>query len=155
MARAQCIVRRGHKLLMVKHRQEGQEWWCLPGGGVEQGETPAAAALRELEEECRVKGRVLRETAAVHYAAGDSTYTYLIEIGDQEPRLGRDPEFQSRDQVLADVQWLSLREIPERDRAFLWAAGLLGVASFLAEVESWGNDASYPGDGKVAQQANP
>ena len=26
-------------------------WWVLPGGGVEPGETPAAAALREVQEE--------------------------------------------------------------------------------------------------------
>jgi hypothetical protein len=36
-------------------------------------------------------------------------------------------------------------EIPERDRAFLWAAGLLGVAEFSSEVSNWGDVVSYPG----------
>jgi hypothetical protein len=67
-----------------------------------------------------------------------------LEIGDQEPQLGIDPEFTGDAQILVDVRWLALSEIPERDRAFLWASGLLGLEDFLSEVESWGNEISYP-----------
>jgi 8-oxo-dGTP diphosphatase len=148
MTRAQCIVHRGNKLLMVKHRQDGKEWWCLPGGGVERGETPAQAALRELEEECCVKGVVVREISHVTYAPSDQARTFLVEIGAQEPRLGADPEFQSTGQILSEVKWVTLAEIPERDRAFLWAAGLLGIEEFLAEVSEWGDCISYPRQGE-------
>lgn len=45
----------GHVLLFhFAHRQgalAGVHYWATPGGGVEAGETPAAAALRELREE--------------------------------------------------------------------------------------------------------
>jgi hypothetical protein len=37
-----------------------------------------------------------------------------------------------------------LAEIPERDRAYLWAAGLLNVPEFLEEVSGWGDAISYP-----------
>jgi 8-oxo-dGTP diphosphatase len=127
MPRAQCIVYRENKLLMAKHRDQGVEWWCLPGGGVENGETPAEAALRELYEECSVEGAIVRQTSYLDF--------------------GSDPEFQEDNQALVDVQWLALHEIPERDRAFLWAAGLLGVGSFLKEVEGWGDAISFPGNG--------
>lgn len=63
MPRAQCIVTRGRLILMAKHSQGGLEWWCLPGGGVEPGETPEQAALRELGEECGVIGRIVRQTS--------------------------------------------------------------------------------------------
>jgi hypothetical protein len=43
------------------------------------------------------------------------------------------------------VKWLSLDQIPERDRVFLWAAGLLCIQEFLEEVSSWGDATSYPG----------
>jgi ADP-ribose pyrophosphatase YjhB (NUDIX family) len=144
MIRAQCIVHRGNKILMVKHRLDGIEWWCLPGGGVEQGETPSFAALRELEEECCVKGKILRQTAQGTDGIGVESVTFLIDIGNQEPHIGGDPEIIDFDQILVDMQWLTLAEIPERDRAYLWAAGLMNIAVFHDEVSNWGDEISFP-----------
>jgi 8-oxo-dGTP pyrophosphatase MutT (NUDIX family) len=146
MTRAQCIVHRENKLLMAQHHLNGKTWWCLPGGGVEQGETPAEAVLRELREECCVDGVIIRETSRWTYLDKDETITFLVDIGDQIPSLGQDPEAATGKQALAliDIQWLCLSEIPARDRTFLWAAGLLGVAGFWTEVSDWGNSVSYP-----------
>ena len=122
----------------------GQEWWCLPGGGLEKDEKPAEGALRELKEECNVQGLLIRQTSHIVYAPDDEAYSFLVEIGDQQPSLGHDPEVAKGEEVLVDVRWMLLSEIPERDRVFLWAAGLLGVGDFLKEVESWDNQLSYP-----------
>jgi 8-oxo-dGTP pyrophosphatase MutT (NUDIX family) len=129
---------------MVQHHHEDKIWWCLPGGGIEKGETPAEAALRELEEECCVSGVVICQTNHLMYPAEYEICTFLVDIGDQTPLLGQDPEVATGKQALVDVQWLHLSEIPERDRAFLRAAGLLGIAEFFAEVTEWGDCISYP-----------
>jgi ADP-ribose pyrophosphatase YjhB (NUDIX family) len=131
---------------MVKHQYQGKEWWCLPGGALEPGETPEQGALRELREECNVNGTIIRRTSLLCYGPDDETYSFLVDIADQAPSLGHDPELAPGQKVLADMQWLQLSGIPERDRAFLWAAGLLGAASFLFEVEEWGDRISYPGE---------
>ena len=147
MIRAQCIVHKGNQVLMVRHRMEGKEWWCLPGGAAELGEPPDQAALRELREECGLKGAVVCQLSVYGASNIDTVYTYLVDIGRQEPRLGRDPEFGPHEQVLVEARWLLLSQIPERDRTFLWAAGLLGVKEFLHEVSQWGSRISYPGSG--------
>jgi ADP-ribose pyrophosphatase YjhB (NUDIX family) len=145
MSRAQCIVHRDKKVLMVKHRHRGMEWWCLPGGGIDDEESPQEAVLRELNEECRVKGKIVRQTSFLEEADGTKTYTFLVDISEQEPHLGLDPEFRNSEQLITDLRWLELSEIPERDRAYIWAAGLLSIDVFLEEVESWGESISYPG----------
>lgn len=136
MTRAQCLIHRGNQILMVKHHLNGDEWWCLSGGGLEPQETPTLAALRELEEECCVRGDILQQTGQVTDSFGIETITFLIEIGNQEPHMGTDPEFTHDDQILVDMRWLSLAEIPERDRAYLWAAGLMSIPMFLDEVSN-------------------
>jgi ADP-ribose pyrophosphatase YjhB (NUDIX family) len=141
--RANCIVRRANKILMVRHRHEGKEWWCLPGGRVEGSETPAEAAIRELREECRVDGTIVRDFSFSARASQGEWHAFLIDIGEQEPLLGVDPGFVEVEAVV-DVRWMSLAEIPERDRAFLWESGLLFVEDFRTEVLSWGESISYP-----------
>jgi 8-oxo-dGTP pyrophosphatase MutT (NUDIX family) len=50
---ALCVIEREGKVLCVwNHRYQT---WGLPGGGVEMGEQPEVAALRELEEEVGVR----------------------------------------------------------------------------------------------------
>ena len=133
MSRAQCLIHRQNRILMVKHRHDGEEWWCLPGGRIEANETPEQAALRELWEECGVQGTVIRPTSVVTFAPNDQYYTYLIEIGTQAVSLGNDPELKD-DQILVDVAWMYLNELTERDRVFLWTAGLLTIPEFSEEI---------------------
>lgn len=142
--RSQCIVIRDGKILMAKHRQNGEEWRCLPGGAIEKGESPEEAALRELLEECCVQGSIIKKTSEYSDPFSDGqNYTFFIDIGDQNPTLGEDPEIKETP-ILFGIDWLSLNEICERDRAFVWAAGLLSINEFANELTSWGDDISYP-----------
>lgn len=144
MGRSQCIVVRDGKILMAKHRQNEEEWRCLPGGGIEKGESPEEAALRELLEECHVHGVIIKKTSEYSDLFTDGYhYTFLIDIGNQVPILGEDPEVKENP-ILVGIEWLNLHEICERDRAFLWAAGLISIEEFANELVSWGDDISYP-----------
>lgn len=144
--RAQCLVIRDKKILMVKHKHENDEWYCSPGGGIEKGETPEQAAIRELQEECNVLGTIIKKTSEYvdPYDDNNFFYTFYIDIGNQVPSLGYDPEETEANPVLSEVRWMYLNEISETDRAFLWASGLLSTAQFLDEIESWNREISYP-----------
>lgn len=50
----------GSKILLVEHHKNGQEYFLLPGGGCEFGETFVQALERELEEEAGLKTKTGR-----------------------------------------------------------------------------------------------
>ncbi len=45
--------------LIARHDRRGRLVWSLPKGHVEDGETPEDAAVREVEEETGILGRVV------------------------------------------------------------------------------------------------
>ncbi len=50
--RAQAvIIDDDNRILLVKHVKDGKEYYVLPGGGVEFGETAEESLIRELKEE--------------------------------------------------------------------------------------------------------
>ncbi len=58
---ASCVilVDDQRRLLLTRRNVEpGKGLWCLPGGFIELGESPDRAALRELEEETGLNGRI-------------------------------------------------------------------------------------------------
>lgn len=140
--RAQALVVRKNKILLVKHRLNGREFYCLPGGGVEKGESYEAAALRELKEESLVSGKVIRKLS-VQYKPHNlgEVHTYLVEVDeDAEPGIGKDPELKEEEQSIIGVAWLMLEELGEVDRAYLWASGLNRVDYFHEKLLKGNNE---------------
>lgn len=58
--RAQVVLLRGDRILLARHQRGAAHYWVLPGGGVEPGESPEEAAVREVWEETGLRVRLLR-----------------------------------------------------------------------------------------------
>lgn len=145
--RSQSMVIRGNRILLVEHQLFGRDFFNLPGGGIEENETPEEAALRELNEEAGVSGKIVRPLAIEYKPDLESRiFTFLVEIPDDAvPHKGIDPELSESEQTIVGVTWRTLEEIAERDRAYLFGAGLMRVPLFHDEVLKWPDDAiSYP-----------
>ncbi len=78
---AYALVRRGDEVLLTRHSPRGPRpgTWTLPGGGVEHGEPPAAAAAREVREETGLTAEV-GELLGVH----DEQFTGTAPNGREE-----------------------------------------------------------------------
>lgn len=130
--RSVAIVVRDGKILMERVVYFGREFYTVPGGGIEEGETPEQAVLRELQEECGLDGKIIRPLAVQYKLDGSAEYSFEVEVSEeQEAITGYDPEESTENPPLKEVLWMSLNEISEKDRAFLWAYGLLTVEEFL------------------------
>lgn len=91
-----CIlaVHEGRFLVQKQYRYPVRSWqWELPGGFVDEGETPEEAAVRELKEETGYGVREIHSLGAFYPSFGSTTeriYLFLAECGeagkpDKEP----------------------------------------------------------------------
>jgi aminoglycoside phosphotransferase (APT) family kinase protein/ADP-ribose pyrophosphatase YjhB (NUDIX family) len=97
--RASAAVLRGDRILMVRYLDQ---FWTLPGGGIEPGEGWEDAALRELREEAGISGGVVRELYRRTYGQG-SEVCFLVE-SDGEPAVTNDPD-------ITAVRWFPLDDL--------------------------------------------
>jgi 8-oxo-dGTP diphosphatase len=56
--RVSALLRWQGRVLLIRHEKPGKEYWLLPGGGVNSGESLVDALRRELREEVGIDDRL-------------------------------------------------------------------------------------------------
>ncbi len=77
----------GSRVLLMRRLKGGRRYTVLPGGGIEAGETPAQAAVRELAEETGLVATVTGDLATVDHDDRRAHYLLLTALPG-EPTLG-------------------------------------------------------------------
>ena len=115
--RVAALIERDGQLLVARQRARGPSgrhdgalYRTPPGGGIEAGETPVDAVIREVREEVGLTVTAAVFVARVEYLSG-STEIYHVRVEPGEPVLGVDPEIECECPRLVGLEW-----VPAPDR---------------------------------------
>ena len=99
---SRAIIVEDGKILLTHELNSG--WWLIPGGGLEEGETPEMCVIREVEEETGLIVRPVRQFLTLHEYYKEYRYTgyiFICEVSgkgrmnltDAEKKRGVQPEW--------------------------------------------------------------
>jgi 8-oxo-dGTP diphosphatase len=110
--RAVAVIVDEGRVLLVHRRKHGKEYYVLPGGGVEPGETVEEACVREVKEETGLDVTSLKPLTTFANV-GRTEHYYLVQVRPGPVRLGG-PEVQR--QAAGNhyaLEWVTLHRVPE------------------------------------------
>lgn len=102
--------------VIARYNRAGRLEWCLPKGHLEEGETAEQAAVREIEEETGIQGRILQTLGTIDYwfsvegrRIHKVVHHYLLEATGGRLSIEGDPDAEA-----VDVAWVPMTELDQR-----------------------------------------
>jgi 8-oxo-dGTP diphosphatase len=116
--RVSALLRWQNRVLLLRQEKPGKEYWLLPGGGVDGGETLLAALRRELGEELGLwdelplEGPIaIAESIPPSWGPGDRHIVHVVFGADLSHRSLEDVE--PHDAVVRGLRLFSIDELED------------------------------------------
>lgn len=110
--RAGAVVVDGDHVLLCSSQAPGEpRWWHFPGGGIEPGETPAEAAVRELFEETGLTAVDAREVMVAGVQGGIHHY-FAVTCDDVTIGAVTGPELEQEMHTGFKAEWVPIASLP-------------------------------------------
>lgn len=140
--RAGIILIENDKVALIERHRAGLDYYVFPGGGVDEGETPEQAAVREAREELGVEVAIKQKVAVIHFDLSTQVY-FLVERLGGEFGSGTGEEFTDSDP--ADPEegiyipiWMPIGELPRHEKVFPESVAKLLLK---AQTAGWSDEA--------------
>jgi len=91
-SRAGIVLIKDNKIALVERHRAGLDYFVFPGGGVDDGEFPEQAAVREAMEELGIEVAIKQKVAEIHFEQSTQVYFLVEWIGGEFGR-GTGEEF--------------------------------------------------------------
>ena len=138
--RAGIVLIQEDKVALIERHRAGLNYFVFPGGGVDEGETPEQAAIREAMEELGVEVAIRQKVAEIQLSQNSRQVYFLVEQIGGEFGTGAGEEYTDADPndpgegVYIPV-WMPITELPLHEKIFpVELAELVGIS----HKEGWG-----------------
>ena len=114
--RSGIILIEDDKLALIERHRAGLHYFTFPGGGVDKGESPEQAAIREAEEELGIQVEIKQKVADVHFGERPQYYFLAKRFGG-EFGTGTGEEYGEFNPVHGSYQpmWVSLEDVKNKN----------------------------------------
>ena len=140
--RAGVVLIQDGKVALIERHRAGLDYYVFPGGGVDEGESPEQAAVREAMEELGVEVAIKQKVAEIQLGYKSRQIYFLAEQIGGEFGTGKGEEF--ADSNLDNPQkgmyipiWMTVDELPEHANVYPAEVAKLPLC---ASREGWANE---------------
>lgn len=113
------VIFRGDKLLVIHRHREGEEFFVLPGGTIEEGESLEETAVREAKEETNLDVAVMKELFTITQTRNgelDTTHFFLVDASGGDPRFVAGPELLAMSATNTyELEWHTLESLKRKN----------------------------------------
>jgi len=115
--RAGIVLIQDNKVALIERHRAGLDYFVFPGGGVDEGETPEQAAIREAMEELGIEISIKQMVAEVRLGEKSKQVYFLVEQTGGEFGTGIGEEYTDSDPANSEEGiyipvWMPIDQLP-------------------------------------------
>src|SRR5688572_10270016 len=95
--RAGIVLIQDHNVALIERHRAGLSYFVFPGGGVDEGESPEEAAIREAMEELGIEVAIRQKVAEIQLGQKSRQVYFLVEQTGGEFGTGAGEEYTDAD----------------------------------------------------------
>ena len=142
--RAGIVLIQDHKVALIERHRAGLNYFVFPGGGVDEGESPEQAAIREAMEELGIEVAIRQKVAEIQLGQKSRQVYFLVEQTGGEFGTGAGEEYTDADPASSEEGiyipvWMPIDQLPLHGNIYPADVARLVVKSI---ENGWGDASS-------------